>query len=41
MSNTLVRETRDEVTVSSDILGTYKRAPMRFVSGKGVELFDD
>ena len=41
MSNTLVRETREEATVSSDILGTYKRAPMRFVSGKGVELFDD
>ena len=41
MSNTLVRETRDEATVSTDILGTYKRAPMRFVSGKGVELFDD
>src|SRR5688572_22883097 len=41
MSNTLVRETRDEATVSTDILGTYKRAPMRFVSGSGVELFDD
>ena len=41
MSNMLVRETRDEATVSTDILGTYKRAPMRFVSGKGVELFDD
>jgi predicted acetylornithine/succinylornithine family transaminase len=41
MSNTLVREKRDEAIVSNDILGTYKRAPMRFVSGKGVELFDD
>ena len=37
----LARETRDEANVSTDILGTYKRAPMRFVSGKGVELFDD
>lgn len=26
---------------SQDILGTYKRAPMRFVSGRGVELFDE
>lgn len=24
-----------------DILGTYKRAPMRFVQGRGVELFDE
>ena len=28
-------------TTASDIIGTYKRAPMRFVSGSGVELFDD
>ena len=28
-------------TTASDIVGTYKRAPMRFVSGSGVELFDD
>lgn len=26
---------------ASDIVGTYKRAPMRFVSGSGVELRDD
>jgi acetylornithine/succinyldiaminopimelate/putrescine aminotransferase len=26
---------------SKDILGTYKRAPMRFVRGAGVELFDE
>lgn len=26
---------------SADILGTYKRAPMRFVRGAGVELFDE
>jgi acetylornithine/N-succinyldiaminopimelate aminotransferase len=26
---------------SHDILGTYKRAPMRFVSGRGVDLFDE
>lgn len=28
-------------TVTTDILGTYKRAPMRFVRGEGVELFDE
>lgn len=28
-------------SAASDIIGTYKRAPMRFVSGSGVELFDD
>ncbi len=27
--------------VSSDILATYKRAPMRFVRGSGIELFDE
>src|SRR6478672_10704454 len=26
---------------STDILPTYKRAPMRFVRGEGVELFDE
>jgi predicted acetylornithine/succinylornithine family transaminase len=26
---------------SNDILGTYKRAPMRFVRGAGVDLFDE
>ncbi|MDO8501678.1 MAG: acetylornithine transaminase [Gemmatimonadaceae bacterium] len=26
---------------SPDILGTYKRAPMRFIRGSGVELFDE
>jgi acetylornithine/succinyldiaminopimelate/putrescine aminotransferase len=33
--------TTETAAVSSDILGTYKRAPMRFVRGAGVELFDD
>jgi acetylornithine/N-succinyldiaminopimelate aminotransferase len=28
-------------TASPGLLGTYKRAPMRFVSGKGVELIDE
>lgn len=28
-------------TASQEILGTYKRAPMRFVRGAGVELFDE
>ena len=27
--------------VSRELLGTYKRAPMRFVRGSGVELFDE
>ena len=27
--------------IPTDILGTYKRAPMRFVRGAGVELFDE
>jgi predicted acetylornithine/succinylornithine family transaminase len=31
----------NEGNASGDILGTYKRAPMRFVRGAGVELFDD
>lgn len=30
-----------ESTTYDGILGTYKRAPMRFVRGAGVELFDD
>jgi predicted acetylornithine/succinylornithine family transaminase len=33
--------TEKEKQVSSEILGTYKRAPMRFVRGEGVELFDE
>ncbi len=32
---------REVATASADLLGTYKRAPMRFVSGKGSELFDE
>ena len=34
-------ETMTESPVSKAILGTYKRAPMRFVRGAGVELFDE
>lgn len=34
-------ETMTESPVSKEILGTYKRAPMRFVRGSGVELFDE
>lgn len=30
-----------KVTTTTDILPTYKRAPMRFVRGEGVELFDE
>ena len=30
-----------KVNTSADILPTYKRAPMRFVRGEGVELFDE
>jgi acetylornithine/N-succinyldiaminopimelate aminotransferase len=37
-----VAGTQGEVSSASpDLLGTYKRAPMRFASGKGVELFDE
>lgn len=32
---------REVAAASADLLGTYKRAPMRFVSGKGSELFDE
>ena len=35
----IARETA--ATHGSDIVATYKRAPMKFVSGKGVELFDE
>lgn len=45
MTDTLTRSTNkaeaDKNAPSSDILGTYKRAPMRFVRGAGVELFDE
>lgn len=34
------RDTR-ESRVESDLLGTYRRAPMTFVRGAGVELFDE
>ncbi|MGK2962669.1 MAG: aspartate aminotransferase family protein [Gemmatimonadaceae bacterium] len=33
--------TEAPATAPTGILATYKRAPMRFVSGSGVELFDD
>ena len=44
MMDTLVERASSTIagdTTASDIVGTYKRAPMRFVSGSGVELFDD
>ena len=34
-------DTLTQVQASREILGTYKRAPMRFVRGAGVELFDE
>lgn len=34
-------DTMAQQASTSDILGTYKRAPMRFVRGAGVELFDE
>ncbi|HEY0242485.1 MAG TPA: acetylornithine transaminase [Gemmatimonadaceae bacterium] len=34
-------DTLTQAQASREILGTYKRAPMRFVRGAGVELFDD
>lgn len=40
MTDTLTEKERS-VSAPSDILGTYKRAPMRFVRGSGVELFDE
>ena len=40
MTEALADAAREATTASPDILGTYKRAPMRFVAGKGVELFD-
>ena len=39
MTDTLID--RNVVQASREILGTYKRAPMRFVRGAGVELFDE
>lgn len=41
MIDTLTEKERSASTASSEILGTYKRAPMRFVRGSGVELFDE
>ena len=34
-------DTLTQTPASREILGTYKRAPMRFVRGSGVELFDE
>lgn len=34
-------DTLTQSPASREILGTYKRAPMRFVRGSGVELFDE
>lgn len=36
-----MNETMTPQTAAEGILGTYKRAPMRFVRGEGVELFDE
>jgi acetylornithine/N-succinyldiaminopimelate aminotransferase len=45
MNNTLTRGSEQtdaaQSGISPEILGTYKRAPMRFVRGSGVELFDE
>jgi len=42
MTDTLAESTIETAPSSgSDILATYKRAPMRFVRGAGVELFDE
>ena len=45
MNNTLSRGAEQanatESQISREILGTYKRAPMRFVRASGVELFDE
>ena len=45
MNDTLTRGTGQanatESQISREILGTYKRAPMRFVRASGVELFDE
>src|SRR5689334_8216439 len=36
-----MNETMTPQTAAEGILGTYKRAPMRFVRGEGMELFDE
>lgn len=41
MTEAVAGASREVSAASADLLGTYKRAPMRFVSGKGVELFDE
>ena len=42
MTDTLTEKDKPaDTSDSSDILGTYKRAPMVFVRGDGMELFDD
>jgi acetylornithine/N-succinyldiaminopimelate aminotransferase len=41
MTEAVAGVSREVSAASADLLGTYKRAPMRFVSGKGVELFDE
>jgi len=41
MTDTLTEKEQPTAAASSDILGTYKRAPMRFVRGSGVELYDE
>ncbi len=44
MTETMTQTDKSPNTIEphgSGILGTYKRAPMRFVRGEGMELFDD
>lgn len=41
MTEMLADERAEAVTARTDILATYKRAPMQIVRGRGVELFDD
>ncbi len=46
MTDTVTREPNaphnsGKEEMSADLLGTYKRAPMRFVRGEGVDLFDE
>ena len=39
MIDTVARDTSSPAV--SDLVGTYKRAPMKFVRGDGVDLYDE
>lgn len=41
MTETLVNAATDSATARVEVLATYKRAPMRLISGRGIELFDE